>query len=348
LGIPGYPVSAALCSELFLRPVIERLAQLDAPADDVLDVVVARKIFSSLGEEEYVRAVAARIDGRLIAFPLQRGAATIASLSRANCLITIPRFQEGFHSGATVQARALRSRAAIERAVLVVGSHDVGIDFLAAALAARDIEIASANVGSIAGLVALANGAAHLAGTHVLDAETESYNEAAVRRYGPAEDVALIHFAQREQGLIVPRGNPLELHGIEDVARRRARFVNRQKDAGTRILLDVLLARAGLTTEAIDGYDRIEFTHVGVAALVAEGTVDCGLGIRAAAAVLGCDFVPLAWEPYEFATLARDLEQPRLRAVLEAVRSCTLREEVERLGGYDCARAGDIRIVRGR
>ncbi len=348
LGIPGYPVSAAICADLFLRPVIERFAQLDPPAEEEIDVVLARKIYSSLGEEEYVRAVAARIGDRLVAFPLQRGAAMIVTLSRANCLITIPRFQEGLHPGTTVRARTLRSRAAIDRAVLAVGSHDVAIDLLAAAVAARNIEITAANVGSIAGIVALANGATHFAGTHVLDPRTQTYNDGAVRRYGPREDVALVHFAEREQGLIVAPGNPLALRGLEDVAQRRARFINRQKDAGTRILLDVLLARAGIEPDAIEGYERIEFTHVGVAALVADGTVDCGLGIRAAAAVFGCGFVPLAREPYELALLARDLEEPRIHCIIGALRSPALRDEIERLDGYDCSRAGDIRIVAGR
>jgi putative molybdopterin biosynthesis protein len=157
--------------------------------------------------------------------------------------------------------------------------------------------------------------------------------------------VALVHFAEREQGLIVAPGNPLGLQRIEDVARSRARFVNRQKDAGTRILLDVLLVRAGIKAEAIDGYERIEFTHVGVAALVAEGSADCGLGIRAASAVLGCGFVPLAREPYELALLARDLSDPRVRAIIDALGSVELRNEIERLGGYDCHRAGEVRIV---
>jgi putative molybdopterin biosynthesis protein len=345
LGLPGYPVSAALCAELFLRPLVERFARIDPPLAEEIDVVVARKIFSSIGDDEYVRAVAARIGERVVAFPLQRGAATIAVLSRANCLITIPRFQEGLHAGTIVRARALRSRLAIERALLAVGSHDVAIDLLAAVLAPRGIEIASANVGSIAGLVALANEAAHLAGTHVLDPQTETYNDAAVRRYVPGEEVALMHFAEREQGLIVARGNPLGLRHLRDVADRGARFVNRQKDAGTRILLDVLLARDGIASHAIAGYERIEFTHVGVAAVVADASADCGLGIRAAASVLGCDFVPLAREPYELALRARDANEPRILAVAAALRSPELRRAIERLGGYDCRRAGEMRFV---
>ena len=217
LGIPGYPVSAAICAELFLRPLLERLGRRDAPEPREIEVELTRKLFSPLGEDEYVRAVAARVDGRLVATPLRRGAGVITSLSRANVLITIPRFSEGARAGTRIKARALRPLAQIERTLLAVGSHDVALDLLAGRLAADGVELVSAHVGSIAGLVALRERSAHLAGTHVLDPGTSTYNDVAVRRYGPREPVALVRLAEREQGLIVARGNPLR----HRVARRR-------------------------------------------------------------------------------------------------------------------------------
>ncbi len=348
LGIPGYPVSAALCADLFLRPLVERLAHRDPPDDVEFDVTVTRKLVSSSGEDEFVRAVAARVDGRLVATPLRRGAATIASLARANCTLVIPRFVEGVHAGTVVRAKALRPRAAIEKTLLAVGSHDVAIDLLAGALARRGLELVSANVGSIAGLVALRDGATHLAGTHVLDARTLRYNDAAVARFGPRERVALVHFAEREQGLIVAPGNPLGLRDLAAVARSGARFVNRQRDAGTRILLDAMLQRAAIEPDAITGYERIEFTHLAVAALVADGAADCGMGIRAAAVALGCDFVPLATEPYELAVRANALESDdRLQTLVAVLRSNELRAAVDALPGYDAARSGSVREVAG-
>ena len=286
LGIPGYPVSAAICAELFLRPTIERLAHLDGPDELTFDVTLSRKLYSPLGEDEYVRAVAGRVGDKLVATPLKRGAAVITSLARANCIIVIPRMQEGAHAGTMVQARALRSMRAIERTLLAVGSHDVALDLLAGILAARGIELVSAHVGSIGGLAALADGATHVAGTHVLDIETRTYNAEAVRRYGPTEPVALVHLAERTQGLMVARGNPRGLRSVADVARTGARFVNRQRDAGTRLLLDALLADARISSDAIAGYDRIENTHLAVAAAVAEGSRRCrpgdtGRGARA-------------------------------------------------------------------
>lgn len=344
LGIPGYPVSAAICADLFLRPLIERLAHRDAADEIVFDVVLARKLFSPLGEDEYVRAVAGRVEGRLVATPLRRGAGVITSLARANCLLVIPRFQEGAHAGATVRARALRSLRSIERTLLAVGSHDVALDLVAGALAGHDVELVSANVGSIAGLVALADGGTHLAGTHVLDPATRSYNDAAVRRFGPRDPVALIQLARRTQGLIVARDNPLCVSSIADLARTRARFVNRQRDAGTRLLFDALLADAGLEPSAIVGYDRIEYTHLAVAALVADGSADAGLGILAAARALGCDFIPLADEPYELAIRTSSLEDAKIVALLEVLRDPLVRAQIEMLGGYDCTQAGTVRV----
>jgi len=345
LGIPGYPVSAAICAELFLEPLVERLGGREPRDEQRFDVTLARKLYSPLGEDEFVRIVAARIDDRIVGVPLRRGAGVITSLSRANAMVTIPRFSEGARAGTTLRARALRPAATIERTILAVGSHDVAIDLLAGDLARHGIELVAANVGSIAGLVAVGARSAHLAGTHVLDAQTGSYNDAAVRRYLPSQRIALVHFAQRQQGLIVARGNPLGLRTAGDIVRTRARYVNRQRDAGTRMLFDAVLAREAIDPVSIDGYDRIEFTHLAVAALIADGSADCGLGILAAARALECDFVPIASEPYELAMPASSLEDPRIVTLLEAIAAPALRSAIDALGGYDASRSGAIRTI---
>ena len=345
LGIPGYPVSAAMCAELFLRPLLERLGGREAPEPREIEVELTRKLFSPLGEDEFVRAVAARVDGRLVATPLRRGAGVITSLSRANVLITIPRFSEGARAGTRVAARALRPLAQIERTLLAIGSHDVALDLLSGRLAADGVELVSAHVGSIAGLVALKERSAHLAGTHVLDPASGTYNDDAVRRYGPREPVALIHLAEREQGLVVAPGNPLGIGSLADVARTHARYVNRQADAGTRILLDALLAREGIAAAEIDGYEHIEFSHLAIAQLIAHDSADVGLAIRAAARAFGLDFREVTWEPYELAVPAVSLDEPRIAQLIAILREPAFRAEVETLGGYDCTHAGGVRVV---
>ena len=226
-----------------------------------------------------------------------------------------------------------------------VGSHDVAIDLLAGALADRGLELVSANVGSIAGLVALRSGSTHVAGTHVLDAATGTYNDAAVRRYIPDTRVALIAFAHRQQGLIVARGNPLELRSLADVVARHARYVNRQRDAGTRMLLDVLLARAGFAPVQIEGYDRLEFTHLAVAALVADGSADLRSRNFRRGAGVGLRLHPDRDRTYELAVRADALDDPRIGNLIAAMREPALRAAIDALGGYDAARAGDVRIV---
>jgi putative molybdopterin biosynthesis protein len=145
--------------------------------------------------------------------------------------------------------------------------------------------------------------------------------------------------------LLVARGNPLGIASLAHVARTGARYVNRQPDAGTRILLDALLARDGIAPDAITGYERVEFTHLAVAQLVANGSADAGLAIRAAARAFRLDFVRVAWEPYELALPARSVDEPRIALLITMLRDAGVRREIEALGGYDCARAGDVRIV---
>lgn len=345
LGIPGYPVSAALCAELFLRPLVERLGGRAVSQRERVEVRLARKLFSPLGEEEYVRAVVAPIDGVLTALPLKRGAAVITSLSRANALLLSPRQSEGYLEGASAPALLLRSRERIARTLLAAGSHDVALEALGAALRRHGFDLVSSNIGSIAGLVSLKRRACHLAGTHVLDPATGAYNDAAIARFCAGERVVLIGFVDRVQGLIVAPGNPLRLACVADVARTRARFVNRQRDSGTRILLDYLLAQASVEPTAVEGYERIEFTHTAVAALVASGAADCGLGILAAAQALRCGFVPLADERYELATTAARLEEEPFQALLDVLRAPELRRTVVALGGYRVERMGEIRTA---
>jgi len=326
-------------------PHFQRLGRRDAPDTRDVEVELARKLFSPLGEDEFIRAVAARVDGRLVATPLRRGAGVITSLSRANVLIMVPRFSEGARAGTVLSARALRPLEQIERTLLAVGSHDVALDLLAGRLAAGGVELVSAHVGSIAGLVALRERSAHLAGTHVLDPATGTYNDEAVRRYGPREPVALVRLAEREQGLLVAPGNPLRIAALADIVRSRARYINRQPDAGTRIFLDALLARAGIAPEGITGYERLEFSHLAVAQLIANGNADAGLAIRAAARAFDLDFIPIAWEPYDLALPAASLDEPRIARLIATLREPAFRAEVEVLGGYDCAQAGSVRIV---
>jgi putative molybdopterin biosynthesis protein len=224
--------------------------------------------------------------------------------------------------------------AEIDRTIVAIGSHDLVLDLAASELRTRDpgVTLASSNVGSLGGLVALRDGLCHLAGSHLLDPESGEYTLPYVERVLAGRDVAVVRLVHRDQGLIVAPGNPLGVGGIEDLA--RVRYVNRQRGAGTRVLLDHELSRAGIAPEAIDGYAREEHTHLAVAAAIAAGRADCGLGVLAAARAFELDFLPVTREPYDLVVDATALEEPVLAPFWQLLDDASFRAKVEALGGY--------------
>lgn len=204
------------------------------------------------------------------------------------------------------------------------------------------LRIASSHAGSMGALFALRRREAHFGGLHLLDPESGEYNVPYVRKYLAGVPLVLVHLTYRSQGWIVAPGNPLGIRGAEDLARPGVRFVNRQRGAGTRLLLDQMLARAGIEPSGIQGYEREETTHLGVAAAVAAGAADVGLGVLSAAKAMGLDFVPVAEERYDLC-FARDFyESPRGQLVRNVIASPAFRQRVESLGGYDCRDAGTV------
>jgi putative molybdopterin biosynthesis protein len=345
LGLPGYPVSAALTAELFLRPLVYRLQGIEPPPRPTAEAVISRKLLSPLGEDEFVRVTLGNVDGRTVATPLARGAGVVMSLARADGIARIPRFSEGLHAGAAVQVELLREPATIERTLVAIGSHDLALDLLASHIRRLSpaTRLSSANVGSLGGLMALQRRDAHLAGTHLLDEETGAYNRPFVARLLPDEAIVLVHLADREQGFILPPGNPLGLAALADLARPGVRLANRQRGSGTRVLLDYHLRRAGIDPAAVAGYEREEFTHMAVAAAVLSGAASVGLGILAAARALGLEFVPLFRERYDLAIPRRHWESELLAPLRAALADPEYRAAVDALGGYDVSQMGEVR-----
>ena len=226
-----------------------------------------------MGMDDWVRVRLGRVGGQLVATPLPRGAGVLTSLVRADGLLVVPAELEGHHAGEEVSVRLLRGVGEIERTIVATGSHDLVLDLAASTLRERDprLTLASSNVGSLGGLTALRDGLCHVAGSHLLDPESGEYTLPYLERLLPGREVSVVRLAHREQGLIVAPGNPLALKGIEDVAERGLRYVNRQRGAGTRVLLEHELSRRGIAPEAIVGYEREEHTHLAVAAAVAAG-----------------------------------------------------------------------------
>jgi putative molybdopterin biosynthesis protein len=297
-----------------------------------------------MGEEEYVRVKLGEVGDRLMAAPLSRGAGVIMSMVRADGLARIARFSEGVHAGEEVDVELLRSMQEIRKTIVAIGSHDLALDLLSNALARNTpgASLASANVGSLGGLLALARGEAHVAGSHLLDEGSGEYNVSYIQRHLAERRVVLVHLAGRVQGLIVPKGNPKSLRALEDLARADVLFVNRQRGSGTRVLLDYKLNEIGIEAKNIRGYEREEYTHLAVAADVASGAADTGLGILAAARALELDFIPLFNEQYQLVIPREHYESTKLAPLLDIVRGAEFRAEVDALGGYDVADMGRV------
>jgi putative molybdopterin biosynthesis protein len=342
LGAPGFPVSAALTFDIFAAPLLAELEGATAAERPRARARLARKLASPMGMDDWVRVRLGRVGDGLVATPLPRGAGMLTSLVRADGLLVVPAGLEGHHAGDEVEVALLRGVAAIDRTIVAIGSHDLVLDLAASELRALDpgVTLASSNVGSLGGLVALRDGLCHLAGSHLLDPQTGEYTLPYVDRVLAERDVAVVRLVHRDQGLMVAPGNPLGLAGIADLAQPGLRYVNRQRGAGTRVLLDHELARAGIEPGAVGGYAREEHTHLAVAAAVAAGRADCGLGVLAAARAFGLDFVAVTREPYDLVVDAAALDEPVLAPLWELLDSPGFREQVEALGGYSTAQMG--------
>jgi putative molybdopterin biosynthesis protein len=344
VGAPGYPGSAIVCFEEVLAPLVAWLGHASPPVRERLTVRLTRKTPSRLGTEELVRLAVGRIGGEAMAVPLGRGPGMITNLTRAQALLRVPAASEGVEQDATVDAELLVPAPDLDSVLVHVGSHDNLLDLIANDLMglADPLRLVSSNVGSLGGLTAIRNGSAMLAGTHLLDPETGDFNFPFLDKYLPGIDVLVVNLAIRHQGLIVPKGNPKGLRGIEDLARADVSFINRQRGAGTRILLDHHLQRAGLNPARIRGYDREEFTHMAVAVNVLSGAVDTGLGIYSAARALGLDFVPLARERYDLIIPRRFIEDHRIQALLALLQREEFKAGIEALGGYETPLTGQV------
>jgi len=344
LGVPGYPVSAIVIAREILRPALEKFLSIAAPTHPTVRAIVPKKIASHIGLEEFIRVTLGRVGEKLVAVPLARGAGVITTMVHADGLMRIPSLVEGINAGEEAKVELLRPIADVENTILCTGSHDLAIGVLEDQLKQRhpELKIAATNVGSLGGLLALQRGETHIAGTHLLNAATGVYNIPDIQRTIPKVPAVLVHLAQREQGILVARGNPKSIQSLNDLARNSVRFVNRQSGSGTRVLLDYELKKLSIDASIIAGYEREEFTHMAVAVAVASGLADAGLAVRAAANALGLDFIPVANEEYDLIVGRDFFESARGGQLLDVICSDGFKRAVDALGGYDTAKAGEI------
>ena len=343
-GIPGYPVSAIIAFEQFVRPLLYKMLGQPEIERQRIQVEPTKKIPSKLGVEEFIRVKLGAVGNKIVAIPLPRGAGCITSITEADGIIRVPNNVEGIKPQESATVELLHPLSLIKNTIVAVGSHDNTLDIIADQIKAghSSLTLSSSHVGSMGGLMAIKKGVCHLAGSHLLDIDDGSYNISYIKKYLLNTKVKLINLVFRDQGLIVSPGNPKTIKGIEDLDRNDITFINRQAGSGTRILLDYKLNQLGMEPEKISGYDNEEFTHMSVAVAVLSGSVDVGLGIFAAAKALNLDFIPVVTEQYDLIIPEEYFEWENIQVLLETISTKEFKDRVEALGGYSTEKTGEI------
>ncbi|PID56358.1 molybdopterin biosynthesis protein [candidate division KSB3 bacterium] len=344
IGIPGYPVSGIIVMENVVKEVFSLYTGISPSSPQKVSAFLARTLLSSLKYREFKQVRLGRIGKRLTALPISSGAGVLSSSVKADGMLTIPQNCEGYERGSTVEIELLRSAEEIERNIVLTGSHDPLVDELNDLIRRKGPghSLASTHVGSLNGIMALKAGETHVAGIHLLDEKDGAYNISFLKKYLDLSRIVLIKGVTRRQGLLIAPENPLKIKGVADLAASGVRYVNRQKGSGTRLLFDYLVKQEGVSPRDIYGYAREEFTHISVAAQIAEQTADAGLAIYGVARIYGLHFIPVWEEEYDFVLSKEFYESFAGRLFLSVLKSEALKERLARLGGYGTGRIGEV------
>lgn len=345
IGVPGYPVSGIIVIEQFLKPLVALAAGRNEQSGTQIKATLARSLVSGLKYQEFVRVRLGKVGDRYIASPLARGSGVVSSFMKADGILVVPQGTEGYEAGEEVTINLLRPEEELSGTLVIIGSHDPLLDELCDMMHANDrtVFVSSSHVGSMGGIMAIRRGECHAGGCHLLNEADGTYNTAFIEKYFPNGGVRQLECVGRTQGLMVAPGNPLGISGISDIARSGVRYVNRQKGSGTRILTDYLCKKEGINTSTVYGYDREEFTHTSVAAQIASGTADAGMGIYSAAQLYGLDFIPICIEQYDLLIPDSAWDTPMVKQLVTALKSEEFRNRLEALGGYTLENPGEVR-----
>lgn len=354
LGIPGYPVSAAVICRELLAPLLAHLSGTAPAAPPTLRAVTPGRLASRPGQEELLRVTLGEVGGRMVATPLARGAGAITSMVRADGIVRLGPQVEVVEAGAEVEVELLRPAAAVRGTIVLAGSHDPALVLLEDVLRARapHFGVAMRSVGSLAGLAALERDEVHGAVVRRAPAASAAAPADAISqamaRLATRLAVVTRHLVRRRVGLIVAPGNPLALRAAADLLRPGVRLPPEVERSAVRLLDPTVAVVAGAerrdaaTRNAFGALEMtaLEMTPLAVAAAVRSGLADAGLGTAAAAAALGLDFVPLAEEEWLLVLRGDFACAPAGEALLDALGAPELRVAIDRLAGDDAVRAG--------
>ena len=337
IGTPGYPLAAYTIIREFIGPMMGAYG-LQPPVPETIPVVLSTRLDSAGGTDEFVLLSVGRVSGQWVAVPQSRGAGVQMSAVRANAYLRISARKEGVMTREEVQATLMVPRSVAAESLLITGSHDPCIDYLADMLRKHAVTLHPTHAGSMGGVLSLKQDTCHVAPMHLL-ADDGTYNIRYLEKYLPETPLTLICGAEREQGIISPE--PLTFDELTG-----KRIINRQKGSGTRILFDHLLKEKGVDPTGIRGYEREAITHLAVALAVRSGEAEAGIGVYSAAKALGLAFTPIGTERYELVTRTATYETlPEVRMLYDTVASDAFKETLHRLGGYRTEETGMIRRI---
>jgi putative molybdopterin biosynthesis protein len=331
IGLPGHPTSALMMFHALVAPILREMSGLSRRTMVVLDAKLALRVTSAKGRRELLPVHLARATtGQYLAYPTVGGSSAITSFSLSDGYIDIPDTVSFVEEGEHV--RVYLFGAGLNPADLfVIGSHCIGIDVLIEVIRKRGREFAVKviNTGSLGGLHAVSRGEADIAGIHLLDEATGEYNIPFYHRFGLDDKAVLVRGYAREQGFLLPKGNPKNIDGFNALLRGDVTFMNRNRGSGTRILVDFHLSRIAASrtmtleelTRRISGYMSEAKSHSAVAAAVAHGRADVGVGIRTVAEMYGLDFIKIGDESFDFLVARDRLDKPAVQSFLGALRS---------------------------
>lgn len=344
LGVPGYPVSGIIVIEELLKPLVAEWFHSNTAPVQLATATLTRPVVSGLKYQEFVRVRMGEVGGKLTASPLSRGAGVVSSFMKADGILEVPQGTEGYEAGEEVQVRLLSTPEKLQNTLVVIGSHDPLLDEVADMMHRADptVFMSSSHVGSMGGIMAIRRGEAHAGGCHLLDTETGVYNLSFLKKYFPNGGIRLVRCVGRQQGLMLAKGNPLDIKGFADIAKNGVRYVNRQKGSGTRVLMDYLCEQYAVNVSDIYGYEREELTHTSVAAQIANGSADAGMGIYSAAQLYDLDFLPICIEEYDLIIPDHAWETPVVQQLIATLKSSAFREKMLAMGGYTVDHPGEI------
>jgi putative molybdopterin biosynthesis protein len=325
--LPGFPTSAIFTFHEFVAPLIRARAGLPPHAAETVAAAVPVRIASEMGRQEFVLVALVPGDHGPVAFPIGKGSGAVTSFSQADGFLAIDALSSGLDAGTQAEVMLI-GRAVRAPDIVIMGSHCVALDAVVGRLAEQGFTARVVAVGSMGGVTAIGRGECDVAPVHLLDPATGAYN-----RHLSRPGIALVPGWLRMQGFVFRKddarfaGRTAQEALAAALADPSCLMVNRNAGAGTRILIDRLLAG-----RRPPGYANQPKSHNAVAAAVAQGRADWGIAIATVAKLYGLDFLPIAPEHYDFLVADGRRDRPAVRAFLAALAEPETRKRIEALG----------------